>query len=92
MMLKNELLFKYRINGQIVKVYKSEPMPVENDRSYKGVVMAICISVIAGLILRYIPLFSFLSEGFIIIISALIGAIITAAVRPIPEKEEGSEP
>lgn len=58
----------------------------------KGVVMAICISVIAGLILRYIPLFSFLSEGFIIIISALIGAIITAAVRPIPEKEEGSEP
>lgn len=39
--MKNELLFQYRINGQMVKVYKSESMPVENDSYYKGILMAI---------------------------------------------------
>ena len=58
----------------------------------KGVVFAICISIGAGLILRYVPLFSFLSEGFIIIISALTGAIAAAAVRPIPTREEENNP
>ena len=58
----------------------------------RGVVLAICISIGTGLVLRYVRLFSFLSEGFIIIISALIGAIAAAAIRPIPAKEEESNP
>ena len=39
--LKNDLLFQYRINSQKVKIYRSEPKPVENDSFHKGVVMAI---------------------------------------------------
>ena len=58
----------------------------------KGVVLAICISIGTGLVLRYVRLFSFLSEGFIIIISALIGAIAAAAIRPVPAKEEEGNP
>ena len=58
----------------------------------RGVVLAICISIGTGLVLRYVRLFSFLSEGFIIIISALIGAIAAAAIRPVPAKEEEGNP
>ena len=52
-------------------------------RENAGVLIAVAASVVIGLMLRYIPLFGFLSEGFIIIISAVLGAVIAAILRPI---------
>ena len=53
----------------------------------KGVLLAVCAAVGLGLVLRYVPLFSFLSEGFVIIISAVLGACVAALVRPVPAEE-----
>ncbi|MBQ9923800.1 MAG: branched-chain amino acid ABC transporter permease, partial [Clostridia bacterium] len=53
----------------------------------KGVLLAICAAVGLGLILRYVPLFRFLSEGFVIIISAVCGACIAAWRKPIEAGE-----
>jgi predicted branched-subunit amino acid permease len=49
----------------------------------KGVLLAIFAAVALGLILRYVPVFSFLSEGFVIILSAVCGACVAALVRPV---------
>ena len=49
----------------------------------RGVLLAVFASVGLGLILRYVPLFSFLSEGFVIILSAIFGASLAALVKPI---------
>ena len=53
----------------------------------KGVLLAIGASVALGLVLRYVPLFSFLSEGFVIIISAVAGACMAAWLKPIQAGE-----
>ena len=53
----------------------------------KGVLLAIFAAVALGLILRYVPLFSFLSEGFVIILSAVIGACIAAWLKPVKAGE-----
>ena len=53
----------------------------------KGVLLAICASVAVGLALRYVPLFRFLSEGFVIIISAVLGACVAAWRKPIEAGE-----
>ena len=53
----------------------------------KGVLLAIFAAVVLGLILRYVPLLSFLSEGFIIIISAVCGACVAAWLKPVPAGE-----
>ena len=53
----------------------------------KGVLLAICAAVSLGLILRYVPLFRFLSEGFVIILSAVFGACIAAWLKPIEAGE-----
>ena len=59
--------------------------PMREDR---GVLAAVFAAVAAGLTLRYLPVFSFLSEGFVIIISAVFGAVIAALFRPVkPESE-----
>lgn len=54
--------------------------PMREDR---GVLAAVILAVAAGLMLRYLPLFSFLSEGFVIIISAVLGALLAALFKPI---------
>jgi predicted branched-subunit amino acid permease len=54
--------------------------PMREDR---GVLVAVILAVAAGLMLRYLPLFSFLSEGFVIIISAVLGALLAALFKPI---------
>ena len=53
----------------------------------KGVLLAVFAAIALGLILRYVPLFSFLSEGFVIIISAVCGACIAAWLKPIQAGE-----
>ena len=53
----------------------------------KGVLLAVFAAIALGLILRYVPLFSFLSEGFIIIISAVCGACIAAWLKPVQAGE-----
>ena len=53
----------------------------------KGVLLAVFVAIALGLILRYVPLFSFLSEGFVIIISAVCGACIAAWLKPVKAGE-----
>ena len=53
----------------------------------KGVLLAVFSAIGLGLILRYVSLFSFLSEGFVIIISAIFGACIAALVKPVQAGE-----
>ena len=60
--------------------------PMREDR---GVLAAVFAAVAAGLTLRYLPVFSFLSEGFVIIISAVFGAVIAALFRPVKPESEG---
>ena len=54
----------------------------------QGVLLAVFASVGIGLVLRLVPLFDFLSEGFVIIISAVLGACIAALIRPVKAGEE----
>lgn len=53
----------------------------------RGVLLAVFSAIALGLVLRYVPLFSFLSEGFVIIISAIFGASLAALVKPIRAEE-----
>ena len=53
----------------------------------RGVLLAIFAAVSLGLVLRYVPLFSFLSEGFVIIISAVAGACVAAWLKPVKAGE-----
>lgn len=53
----------------------------------KGVLLAVFAAVGLGLILRYVPIFDFLSEGFVIIISAVCGACVAAWLKPIQAGE-----
>lgn len=54
----------------------------------RPVLIILLISVAVTLILRYIPLFSFISDGFRVIIATVIGAAFGAYLFPIKEKEE----
>ena len=53
-----------------------------------GVLIAVGLSIAVGCILRYVPWFSFLSEGFVIILAAIVGAVVAAWLRPISEEVE----
>ena len=53
----------------------------------KGVLVAALIAILISLALAYIPLLSFITSGFAIIISALIAAVIAALLFPIKEEE-----
>ena len=53
----------------------------------QGVLLAILAAVGLGLALRYVPLFRFLSEGFVIIISAVCGACVAAWLKPVQAGE-----
>ena len=54
----------------------------------KGVLAASLISIAVSLALAFVPLFSFITSGFAIIISALGAAIIAARLFPIKEEED----
>ena len=49
----------------------------------RGVLLAVFAAIALGLVLRYVPVFSFLSEGFVIILSAVFGASMAAWLKPV---------
>ncbi len=57
-------------------------------RRERGVLFAICIAVGLSCILYYVPLFDFISGGFALIISAVIGAALAAWLFPVATPAE----
>lgn len=53
-----------------------------------GVLLASLISIAVSLALAFIPLFSFITSGFAIIISALVAAVAAAILFPLKEEED----
>ncbi len=53
-------------------------------RRERGALFAICVAVGISCILYYVPLFDFISGGFSLIISAVIGAALAAWLFPVP--------
>ena len=54
----------------------------------KGILTAALLAIAVSLALAFIPLFSFITSGFAIIISALAAAVIAALLFPIKEEED----
>ena len=53
-----------------------------------GVLVGVLIAIGISCLLSYIPLFSFITSGFSIIISAVLAAIVAASLFPIPDEAE----
>jgi predicted branched-subunit amino acid permease len=53
----------------------------------KGVLISILVSVALSISLYYIPIFDFITEGFSIIICAVIGAAVASFVKPVKEEK-----
>ncbi|MBR6651269.1 MAG: AzlC family ABC transporter permease [Clostridia bacterium] len=59
---------------------------------HKGVLVCALISAAISCILAYVPIFSFISGGFAIIICAIVAAVIAAILFPVKDEEsEASE-
>lgn len=57
-------------------------------RKERGVLAVLCIAVILSCIIYYVPIFSFISGGFSIIICAIAASAIGALLFPVKDKEE----
>ncbi len=57
-------------------------------RRERGVLFAICVAVGISCLLYYIPFFDFISGGFALIISAVIGAALAAWLFPVADASE----
>jgi len=57
--------------------------PAKKER---GVLLSIIIAVICSIILYYLPIFNFITEGFSIIICSVFGAGIASILNPIGEE------
>jgi len=57
--------------------------PAKKER---GVLLSIIIAVICSIILYYLPIFNFITEGFSIIICSVFGAGIASILNPIEEE------
>lgn len=55
-----------------------------------GVFLTIVIAISLSCCFTFLPIFSFLSAGFSIILSSIISAVVVALIRPIPEVEHES--
>ena len=64
--------------------------PAKRDR---GVLVGVLAAIGISCALAYLPIFSFITEGFSIIVSALIAATAAALLFPLPDEatEEGGE-
>ncbi len=60
--------------------------PAKRDR---GVLCASLLAIAVSCLIAYIPIFSFITSGFAIIIAALIAAAVAAHFFPIPDEEGG---
>ena len=59
--------------------------PSKKDR---GALLAIIVSVTISIMIHYIPYFNFITEGFSVIICAVIASVIAAIVKPIKEEKQ----
>ncbi|MCQ2525015.1 MAG: AzlC family ABC transporter permease [Lachnospiraceae bacterium] len=58
--------------------------PAKKSRAILG---AIIISIIITCILKYVPVFSFITDGFAMIIATVIASAVMAVVAPVKEEE-----
>ena len=73
------------IYGMFVAIF------VPAARKAIGVLIVVIIAVTASCCLKYIPLFSGISEGFAIIICTVLAAVIGAIFFPVKQEEGGTE-
>ena len=59
--------------------------PAKKDR---GILFAVAIAALISCAIKYIPLFSFITQGFAIIICALLAACLAALIFPVKEESE----
>lgn len=59
--------------------------PAKRDR---GILLAVVIAAAVSCCLRYIPLFSFITQGFAVIICAILAAALAALILPVKEERE----
>lgn len=57
-------------------------------KKQQPILMTILLSVTITCIIRYIPIFNFISDGFCTIIATIISAMIAAYIAPIPQEEQ----
>ena len=55
----------------------------------KGILFAVLLSVALSCILKYVPVFSFITQGFAVIICAIVAALAAALLFPVKEVAEG---
>ena len=73
------------IYGMFVAIF------VPAARKAVGVLVVVIIAVTASCCLKYIPVFDFISDGFIIIICTVIAAAAGALLFPVKQEEGGGE-
>ncbi|MBQ8915478.1 MAG: AzlC family ABC transporter permease [Clostridia bacterium] len=59
--------------------------PAKRDR---GILLAVVIAAAVSCCIRYIPLFSFITQGFAVIICAILAAALAALILPVKEERE----
>lgn len=57
----------------------------------KGVLLTVVLAAVLSCCMAYIPGLNAISDGFAIIICAVLAAVVMAVLRPIPDDEEGTE-
>ena len=61
-------------------------------REHSGVLLGATVAIAISCLIAYLPILSFITSGFSIILAALVGAVIAALLFPIPiETDEESE-
>ena len=61
-------------------------------RKSHGVLLGVGVSVLISCILYYLPIFSFITSGFSIIIAAVLAALLAAWLFPIPCEDKEGKP
>lgn len=79
-MIKNAL--GICIYGMFISIFLT---PMKKDR---GIAVAVGVAVAVSCLLAFVPLFSFVSTGFSIVVCAILGAVAAAALFPVEESEE----
>ena len=60
---------------------------IPQAKKHRGVLIAALIAIIVSLALYYLPFFRFITHGFAIIISSIIGASIAAIIKPEEDEQ-----
>lgn len=61
---------------------------VPQMRADRGILCAVILACAMSCVLYYVPIFSFVSQGFSIILCAVTASAILAVVKPVPGEEE----